>query len=69
MKKIISIIIVCLFFIALIFIGKNLLKDGKEREYIKSDKYYEENIENININEVNGASISLAVINTLDVST
>ena len=53
MKKIISIIIVCLFFIALIFIGKNLLKDGKEREYIKSDKYYEENIENININEVN----------------
>ena len=69
MKKIIRILFVCLFFIALIFIGKNLLKDGKEREYIKSDKYYEENIENININEVNGASISLAVRNTLDVST
>ena len=69
MKKIIRILFVCLFFIALIFIGKNVLKDGKEREYIKSDKYYEENIENININEVNGASISLAVINTLDVST
>ena len=69
MKKILRILFVCLFFIALIFIGKNVLKDGKEREYIKSDKYYEENIENININEVNGASISLAVINTLDVST
>ena len=27
-----------MFFIALIFIGKNVLKDGKEREYIKSDK-------------------------------
>lgn len=53
MKKIIRILFVCLFFIALIFIGKNVLKDGKEREYIKSDKYYEENIENININEVN----------------
>ena len=53
MKKIIIIIFVCLFFIALIFIGKNVLKDGKEREYIKSDKYYEENIENINKNEVN----------------
>ena len=46
MKKIIRILFVCLFFIALIFIGKNVLKDGKEREYIKSDKYYEENIEN-----------------------
>lgn len=43
MKKIIRILFVCLFFIALIFIGKNVLKDGKEREYIKSDKYYEEN--------------------------
>ena len=41
MKKIIRILFVCLFFIALIFIGKNVLKDGKEREYIKSDKYYD----------------------------
>ena len=32
MKKIIRILFVCLFFIALIFIGKNVLKDGKERE-------------------------------------
>lgn len=52
MKKVIGIIIVCLLFIALIIVGKNALKDGKEREYIKSDEYYEENIESINLNEV-----------------
>ena len=46
-------IICMLVFYCINFIGKNVLKDGKEREYIKSDKYYEENIENININEVN----------------
>lgn len=52
MKKVIGIIIVCLFFIVLIIVGKNALRDSKKREYIKSDEYYKENIENININSV-----------------
>lgn len=55
MKKVIGIIIVCLvclLFIVLIFVGINALKDSKKREYIKSDEYYEESIENININDV-----------------
>ena len=52
MKKVIVIIIVCLLCIVLLFVSKNAFKGGKGREYIKSDEYYEENIENININEV-----------------
>ena len=46
MKKIIRILFVCLFFIALIFIGKNVLKDGKEREYIKD--VYKRQVHRIN---------------------
>ena len=52
MKKGIRVIIVCLFCIVLILVGKNVLKGDKKREYIRSDEYYEEYIEDININEV-----------------
>ncbi len=52
MKKILGIIIVCLFLIVVLFVGKNVFNGGKKREYEKSTEYYEENIENININEV-----------------
>ena len=52
MKKILGIIIVCLFIIVVIFVEINVLKGGRKREYVKSVEYYEENIENININEV-----------------
>lgn len=47
MKKIIRILFVCLFFIALIFIGKNVLKDGKEDLYIDELQELDSEIEDM----------------------